>query len=139
MLEGLLGRCGSAVAPHGHRGPGSGSPGGLYQPFTIQPSRLQGWASGEATNRGAQPRPSAENWIKVLLSMALPITARLSCSHHRFTPIRKLTSSTRGQTRSKKGHNLTAARTKTASQKVNHDEKAEGLFQIGNKDKTPEK
>ena len=101
---------------------------------TIQPSRPQDWAtSGEATNReGAQPPPSVENWIKVLLSMALPITARLSCSHHQSFPSGNLQRSLnlihqRADRRSQKGHNPTAARTKTTSQKVNHDEKAEGF------------
>ena len=38
--------------------------------------------------KGTQPRPSTENWIKGLLSMALPIRKRPSfCS---VTPIRKL-------------------------------------------------
>jgi len=42
--------------------------------------RLLGWvASGETANReGPQPHPSADNQIKVLLSIALPTRARPS-------------------------------------------------------------
>ena len=137
VLEGLLGRCGSAVARHGHGGPGSSSPGVLLE-VTINPTielhRPQGWAtSGETINReGAKPSPSVENWIKVLLSMALPIRARLSFSHHQSLPSGNLHRSLNlihqtADRRSKKGHNPTAARPKTTSQKVNHDEKAEGF------------
>ena len=40
--------------------------------------RPQGWVtSGQTTNReGVQPHPSADNWIKALLSKALPCRAR---------------------------------------------------------------
>ena len=42
----------------------------------------------QSNRKGTQPRPSTENWIKDLLSMALPIRKRPSfCS---VTPIRKL-------------------------------------------------
>ena len=137
VLEGLLGRCGSAVARHGHGGPGSSSPGVLLE-VTINPTielhRPQRWtASGETINReGAKPSPSVENWIKVLLSMALPIRARLSFSHHQSLLSGNLHRSLNlihqtADRRSKKGHNPTAARPKTTSQKVNHDEKAEGF------------
>ena len=37
---------------------------------------------------GTQPCPSTENWIKVLLSMALPIKTRSSFPHSRSLPLR---------------------------------------------------
>ena len=37
-----------------------------------------------------QPHPSAENWIKALLSKALPTKARPSFSHHQSLPSRSL-------------------------------------------------
>ena len=50
--------------------------------------RPQGWVvSGQrTTTEGARPHPSADNWIKVLLSKALPTRARLSFSHHQSLP-----------------------------------------------------
>ena len=50
---------------------------------TIEVYRLQDWvASGQRTNRkGAQPHPSADNWIQVLLSTALPTRANPSFLH----------------------------------------------------------
>jgi len=47
---------------------------------TIEAYRLQDWViSGQTTNREKeQLHPSADNWIKVLLSMVLPIRARTS-------------------------------------------------------------
>ena len=39
---------------------------------------------------GTQPHPSAENWFKDLLSIALPIRARLSLPPQPVHPIRKL-------------------------------------------------
>ena len=131
------GGVGSAVARHEHGGLGSSSPEVLLE-VTINPTielrRPQCWTtSGETINReGAKPSPSVENWIKVLLSMALPIRARLSFSHHQSLPSGNLHRSLNlihqmADRRSKKGHNPTAARPKTTSQKVNHDEKAEGF------------
>ena len=40
----------------------------------------------QAATEGGQPHPSADNWIKVLLSKALPTRARLSFSHHQSLP-----------------------------------------------------
>ena len=37
---------------------------------------------------GTQPQPSAENWIKDLLSMALPTRARTSFNHSQSLPRR---------------------------------------------------
>ena len=50
--------------------------------------RPQGWVvSGQrTTTEEAQPHPSADNWIKVLLSKALPTRARLSFPHHQSLP-----------------------------------------------------
>ena len=94
--------------------------------------RPQGWvASGQTTSRkGMQPHPSAENWIKALLSKALPTRARPSFSHHQSLPSGNLHKPLsqlhqRADRRSKKNHNPTAARTKTTLQKVNQYEKAE--------------
>ena len=50
--------------------------------------RPQGWVvSGQrTTTEEAQPHPSADNWIKVLLSKALPTRARLSFPYHQSLP-----------------------------------------------------
>jgi len=45
----------------------------------------------------------------------------------------------RAYRRSKEKHSLTAAKTKTILQKVNHDEKQKVIFQMKGQDKTPEK
>ena len=85
-------------------------------------------ASGQTTIRqGVQPHPSADNWIKALLSKALSIRTRSSFSHHQSLPSRSLHKPfslihQRANRRNKK-HNLRAAKTKTILQKVNHDEK----------------
>ena len=87
----------------------------------------------QTVNReGAQPHPSVDNWIEVLLSTALPTRARLSFSHHQSLPSGSLYRPLslihqRADRRSKKNYNPTAARNKTTSQKVNQDEKAEGF------------
>ena len=65
---------------------------------------------------GVQPHPSADNWIKVLLSKALLTRARPSFSHGQSFPsicLHKPLSLLRQMAgRSKKNHNPTAARTK---------------------------
>jgi len=76
-----------------------------------------------------QPHSSADNWIKALLSKALPTRARPSFSHHQSLSSGSLHKPLsfihqRADRRSKK-HSLTAAKTKTILQKVNHDGKAE--------------
>ena len=78
-----------------------------------------------------QSRPSADNWIKALLSKALPTRTRPSFSHHQSIPSRRLHKPLslicqRAARRSKK-HSLTVAKTKTILQKVNHDEKSRKL------------
>ena len=55
--------------------------GGHHLPYN-RAHRPQGWViSGQTTNReGAQPHPSASNWIKPLLIKALPTRTRISFS-----------------------------------------------------------
>ena len=80
--------------------------------------------------RGAQPLPSAENWIKALLSKALPTRTRTSFSHCQSLPSGSLHKPLslihqRADRRSKKTNSPTAAKTKTTLQKVNYNEKVE--------------
>ena len=95
--------------------------------MTMEPIDLK--TSGQKAIRvRAQPHPSADNWIKALLSKALLTRARPSFSHHHFLPSGSLHKPLsllhqRADRRSKK-HSLTAAKTKTILHKVNHDEKA---------------
>ena len=94
--------------------------------LTIEPINLQVWvALGQTTTRErVQSHPSADNWIKALLSKALPTRARpsfpiTSPSHPEAYPS-LLASAIRGQTgdaRSTVSQNIL--------QKVNHNEKAE--------------
>jgi len=82
------------------------------------------------TREGMQPHPSADKWIKALLSKALLTRARPSFSHHQSLPSRSLHKPIslihqRANRRCKKKHSLIAAKTKSVLQKVNHDEKAE--------------
>ena len=73
--------------------------------------------------------PSADNWIKALLSKALPTRARSSFSHAPPSHQDAYTSLSlihqREDRKTKKQHSLTAAETKTVLQKINHHEKAE--------------
>ena len=81
VSEGLLQKCGSAVASLWDRGTGSSSPGrcvlvnpleGSLEPYH-RACRLQGWeASGQTNREGAEPYQSEDNWIRDLLSVALP-------------------------------------------------------------------
>ena len=87
--------------------------------------RPKGWiASGQKTTKeGAQPYPSADNWIKALLSKALATRARPSFSHHQFLPsgsLHKPLSSLcqRAERRSKKTHSPTVTRTKPHYKKL---------------------
>ena len=92
--------------------------------------RPQGWATSGQTTTERACTPSADNWTKSSLSKALPTKARPSLSpHHSLSSgsfhktlifIRQ-----RADRRSRKQDNLTAVKTKTILQKVNHDEKAE--------------
>ena len=106
----------------------------------------RGWVASGQTNarEGLQPQPSADTWIKALLSKALPTRARLSFSHSQFLASRSLHKllsflHQRADRRCKKNHSPTAAKTKTALQKLNQDEKAESYVQIKGQDKIPEK
>jgi len=71
---------------------------------TINPvDSRTGSCPGQTTNReGAEPHPSADNWIKIKLSMALPSRARFRFPHrqylHQEACTSLLSSSTRGQT-----------------------------------------
>ena len=80
-----------------NRNTGSSSPGRcilalvlleVTNSLTIEAYRFQDWvASGQTTNReGARLHPSADNWIEVLLSMALPTRARSSFPHSQSLP-----------------------------------------------------
>ena len=65
------------------------------------------------TNReGTQPYPSAENWIKDLLSMVLPTRARLSFPHSQSLPSGSLHRSHPSEGR-QKNYNPTTFKTKT--------------------------
>jgi len=76
-----------------------------------------------------QHHSTADNWIKALLSKALPTRARPSFSHHQSLPSRSLHKPLslihQRADRSKKKHSPTEAKTKTILQNVNHNEKAE--------------
>jgi len=58
----------------------------------LKARRLQDWdALGQTTNREeAQPHPSADTWIEILLSTALPTRARPPFSQQPVLPIQKL-------------------------------------------------
>ena len=95
--------------------------------------RLQCWVtSGQTTNReGTQPHPSADKWIKVLLSSAHQSNSQLYPPPVR--PIKKLAqasqiaSSNRGQTaEARRTTILEPVEQKPHSQKGRQDEKAEG-------------
>ena len=83
--------------------------------------------------------PSGDNWIKALLSKALPTRLRPSFSHKKaYTSL--LASSIRGQTEEEsKKHNLTAAKTKTILQKLDRMKKQKIMSQMKAQDKTLEK
>ena len=77
----------------------------------------------EPYHRAHRPHPSADNWIKVLLSTALPTGVRTGFSHHQSLPsgslLKPLTLLHQRGHRRSKNHNLTAAGTKTTIQKAN--------------------
>ena len=99
VLEGLMQRHGVAVAHLGHKDTGSRSSGKCSLAWALpesaispnkEPGRLQCWvASGQTTNReGTQPQPSADKWIKVLLSSARQSNTQLYLPP--VPPIRKI-------------------------------------------------
>ena len=110
-------------------------PFGTLLEVTINPTREP--AGPRAGPPQAKKLPGREhnpihqhNWIKALLSKALP-RARSSFSHHQSLPSGSLHKPLsllhrRADKRSKKNHNPAATRTKTTTQKVNQNEKAEG-------------
>ena len=124
MFEGLLWRCGLAVACYRDRSTGSSRLvlAYVFLEVTISPTlayRLQGWVvSSQTTNReGAQPHPSINNWIKDILSMFLPTRVRPSFLQP-IPLIGKLAQASyphpsEGRNRSSKNYNLTVSRMKT--------------------------
>ena len=78
MSEGLLWR-------HGTQGQvmvGVSSLGGCHKPVHTAHTPEGQVASGQKTTReGVQTHPSADNWIKALVSKALPTRTRTSFSH----------------------------------------------------------
>ena len=108
--------------------------------LTMEPIDLK--TSGQKAIRvRAQPHPSADNWIKALLSKALLTRARPSFSHHHFLPSGSLHKPLsllhqRADRRSKK-HSPTVTKTKTTLQKVNQHEKP--MSQRKGQYKIPEK
>ena len=78
----------------------------------------------EPYNRAHRPHPSVDNWIKVLLSTALPTRVRSGFSHHQSLPSgslpKPLSLLHQRADRRNKNHNLTAERTKTTIQKAKH-------------------
>ena len=142
MLEGVLQREGVAVAHCEDKDTVSRSSGKYSLVWALPESaisstkeqgRLQCWlASGQTTNReGTQPHPSADKWIKVLLSSAHQSNSQLYPAP--VPPISKLAqaseiaSSTRGQTaEARRTTILQPVEQKPRSQKDRQDEKAEG-------------
>ena len=112
---------------------------------TIEAYRLQDWvASGQRTNRkGAQPHPSADNWIQVLLSTALPTRANPSFPHSSPSyqePCTGLLSlSTTGQTEEIRSAIPSASRPKTTSQKLPQRKRNRIISQMKKQDKSLEK
>ena len=112
-------------------------------PLTHRAYKPQGLS--QTTNReGAQPHPSVDNWIEVLLSTALPTRARLSFSHHQSFPSGSLHKPLsflhqRADRRSKKNHNPTASKTKPCYRKLISLIKQKVMSQMKEQDKTSEK
>ena len=98
--------------------------------------RLQGWvASGQTTNKeGAQPHPSANNWVKVLLSPVFPTTN--PSLQQAYTSL--LASSTRGQTEEARAKILQAER-KPHHSKLIKMKRQRVMSQMKGQDKTSEK
>ena len=102
-------------------------------------------ASGQTANRErVQPYPSADNWLKALLSKALPTRARPSFSHCQSLPSSSLHQPLcllhqTADRRSKKNHNPTAARTKPHYRKPIRMKKQRVMSQMKGQDKTHEK
>ena len=96
VLEGLLWSHRSERPHHRDRGAGSSSPedGPWHESSWRSPLSLpwspqtQGLVSTgqKNTREGAQPHPSEDNWIKALLSKALPARARSTFSHCQSLP-----------------------------------------------------
>ena len=87
--------------------------------WTTTTTSPKGWvASGQKTTRErAHPQPSADDWIKALLSKVLPTRERPSFSHHQSLPSESLHKPLsllyqRADRRSEKNHNPTATKTK---------------------------
>ena len=119
--------------------------------MTTGPLNLQAKAKngkeGDAPNPtrvGTQPYPSVDNWIKGLLSKALPTRARLSFSHHQSVPSGSLHKPLsllhqRADRGSKKNSSPTETKTKPYYGKLISMQKQKVTSQMKGKDKTPEK
>ena len=98
---------------------------GWEGPLWSSPPTIKQIASGE----GVQPYPSADNWIKALLSKALTTRARSSFSHSQSPPSGSLhkpfSLTDQRADRIRKNHYPTTAKTITILQKVTHYEKAQ--------------
>ena len=144
--------CGLAMAHCRDGGTGSCSP--RRCPLAHEPSwsspltlayRLQDWVTSvqKTAREGVQSHPSADNQIKVLLSTALPTRTRPSFSHLSSLPsgslYKPLNLIHQMTDRIRKDYNPIATKTKTTSQKVNQNEKAEIMSQMKGQDKSPEK
>ena len=124
LLEGLLWRCGSAVACRGALETAvlEGAPWHevINKPI-IEPTDARAGSPQAKQLTRRECNPSADNWVKALLNKA---------SRHQFLPPGSLHKPLslihqRADKRRKKRHSLTVAKIKTALQKGNHDEKAE--------------
>ena len=118
--------------------------GGSHKPYH-RVCRPKGWVtSGQTTTReGVQPHPLADNWIKVLLSKALPTWARLSFStsspSHQET-YSLLASSIRGQTEEARRTTVPQwLKQKSYYRKLIRMKKQKVMSQKKGQDKTPEK
>ena len=122
---------------------GVNSFGGCHYP-DLRAQSPEGWvALGPKTTReGAQPHPSADNWIKALLSKALPTRARPNFSHHQSLPPGSLHKPLRllhqRADRRSKNHNPTT-RIKPLYRKLISMKKQKVMSQMKGQDKIPEK
>ena len=122
---------------------GVNSFGGCHYP-DLRAQSPEGWvALGPKTTReGAQPHPSADNWIKALLSKALPTGGRPSFSHHQFLQSgslhKPLTLFHQRADRRSKNHNPTTI-IKPLYRKLISMKKQKVMSQMKGQDKIPEK
>ena len=107
-------------------------------------ARLQCWVtSGQTTDReGTQPHPSADKWIKVLLSSAHQSNSQLYPPQ--IAPIRKLAqvssiaSSTRGQTAEARRTTILQHVEQKPHSQIDKMKRQRAMYQMKEQDKTPE-